>query len=191
MVHMSRNAVRALVLRWPDLAAVAGLVGLDVIARLLPHAPNFTPVAASALFAVTVLRRRALGLVVPFLALALSDALLGSYAWQVMAVVYLAMALPAAMALASPRLRAPALRVPVILTGSLMFFASTNFAVWAFGGIYAPTWEGLVKCYIAALPFLQYTVAGDLAWAAVLFGGAWLWRTLAAAARRSEAAAVA
>ena len=39
---------------------VAGLVGLDIAARLLPHAPNFTPVAATALFAASVLRTRAL-----------------------------------------------------------------------------------------------------------------------------------
>ena len=45
-----------------------GLVGLDVVARLLPHAPNFTPVAASALFAGAVLRSRVLALAVPIAA---------------------------------------------------------------------------------------------------------------------------
>jgi hypothetical protein len=36
-----------------ELALAMSLVGLDVIARVAPHAPNFTPVAASALFAGT------------------------------------------------------------------------------------------------------------------------------------------
>ena len=34
-----------------DLLLVAFLIGFDVAARLLPHAPGFLPVAASALFA--------------------------------------------------------------------------------------------------------------------------------------------
>jgi hypothetical protein len=34
-----------------DLLLLTFLIVLDVVARLLPHAPNFTPVAASTLFA--------------------------------------------------------------------------------------------------------------------------------------------
>ena len=45
---------------------------------------------------------------------------------------------------------------------------------------------GLVACFVAALPFLQYSIAGDLAWSVVLFGGAWLVQTLVA--RRSASA---
>jgi hypothetical protein len=40
--------------------------------------------------------------------------------------------------------------------------------------MYSLDMAGLTQCYVAALPFLKYTVAGDLFWAAVLFGGAWL-----------------
>ena len=36
------------------------------------------------------------------------------------------------------------------------------------------TFEGLAQCYVAALPFLDKTVLGDLFWTAALFGGAWL-----------------
>jgi len=190
MVQFSRKAVQALKAYGADGSIVAGLIVLDVIARLLPHAPNFTPVAASALFAATVLRRRTLALAVPFLGMALSDAVLGSDAWPVTVVVYAAIALPGAVAVVSRRLRAPAWRVPVILSGSLVFFAATNFAVWAFSGIYAGDLAGLTKCYIAALPFLKNTVGGDLFWAAILFGGAWLARR-APAWRGRETAAVA
>ena len=41
---------------WTDLALIAFLVGFDVVARLLPHAPGFMPIAASALFAGRMLR---------------------------------------------------------------------------------------------------------------------------------------
>ena len=46
----------------------------------------------------------------------------------------------------------------------------------------------MTQCYTAALPFLKYTVAGDLFWAAVLFGGAWLVQRLTARRRARRAA---
>ena len=54
---------------WMDLALVAFLIALDVVARLLPHAPGFLPVAASGLFAARVLRIPVLAIVVPVLAM--------------------------------------------------------------------------------------------------------------------------
>ncbi len=77
-----------------------GLVGLDIVARLAPHAPNFTPVAASALFAGTVLRGRALALSVPLAAMLISDLVLGCPDARVMGVVYAALALPALLVFA-------------------------------------------------------------------------------------------
>ena len=73
-----------------------GLVGLDVVARL-PHAPNFTPVAASALFAGAVLRSRVSALAVPIAAMLINDLVLGCPDWRIMAVVYAALAAPAVL----------------------------------------------------------------------------------------------
>jgi hypothetical protein len=153
-----------------ELPLAAGLVGLDVVARLLPHAPNATPLAASALFAGAVLRSKVLALAVPLTALALSDLALGGYDWRVMAVVYASLALPAILA----RWGRGIVLVPILLSSSLIFFATSNFAVWAFSGMYPATTAGLLHCYIAALPFLQNTVAGDLMWATILFGSWWV-----------------
>ncbi len=50
---------------------------------------------------------------------------------------------------------------------------------------------GLIQCYIAALPFLQYTMAGDLFWSAVLFGGAFLVQHASRGSSRGHAAAAA
>jgi hypothetical protein len=65
----------------------------------------------------------------------------------------------------------------------LLFFATTNFAVWAFSGMYAPDLHGLVHCYVAALPFLWNTVAGDMLWTTLLFGTWWSAKFLLAQAR--------
>jgi hypothetical protein len=57
------------------------------------------------------------------------------------------------------------------ITASLLFFVITNFAVWAFGTMYPKSAAGLAECYIAALPFFRYTLAGDLSCTLLLFGG--------------------
>jgi hypothetical protein len=39
--------------------------------------------------------------------------------------------------------------------------------------MYAHDLNGLVLCYVAALPFLYNTVAGDMLWTTLLFGAWW------------------
>jgi hypothetical protein len=169
---------RGMDLSFADLTLAMGLVGLDVVARLAPHAPNFTPVAASALFAGAVLRSRTLALAVPLVAMPVSDLILGGYDWGVMAVVYAALALPALLGRWG-RTRGPIVLVPLALSSSLFFFATTNFAVWAFSGMYTHDLAGLMRCYVAALPFLQNTIIGDMFWTTLLFGGWWIARLVA------------
>ncbi len=154
-----------------DLLLVAGLVALDVIARLMPHEPNFTPIAASALFAGTMLRMRGLAFVVPLAAMLISDALLGFDSSPMTFVIYALFTLPALVAFLPRRSRAPGMFVPLIILYSLIFFFVTNSAVWAFSAMYPHTLAGLATAYAAGLPFLPQTVVGDLFWAAVLFGG--------------------
>ena len=157
-----------------ELSLAISLVGLDIVARVAPHAPNVTPIAASAVFAGMVLRSRALALAlaVPIAALLLSDLVVGAYDWRIMGVVYAALALPA-LAARWGRARPVVVLAPLVLSSSLLFFATTNFAVWAFSGMYAHDLHGLVLCYVAALPFLWNTVAGDMLWTTLLFGTWW------------------
>jgi hypothetical protein len=157
-----------------DLLIVAGLVALCVAARLLPHVSNFAPVAAAALFAGMVLRNKALALAVPLAAMALSDAVLGFSDWRQGAVVYAALTLPAVLGIWGRRFRRRIAVYPLALTSSLSFFVLSNLAVWAFSGMYTADLTGLVACYVAAIPFLHYTVAGDLLWTTALFGALWL-----------------
>src|SRR5262245_53905335 len=89
------TSIHAMDLSPGELSLAMSLVGLDIVARLAPHAPNVTPIAASALFAGMVLRSRALALAVPISALLVSDLLVGFYDWRIMGVVYAALSLPA------------------------------------------------------------------------------------------------
>ena len=180
---MQQNRARADL--WMDLLLVAFLIGFDVAARLLPHAAGVWPFAASALFAGRMLRIPGLAVVVPLAAVLLSNVALAGDDWRITLVVCAAITLPA---FAGMLIRRWTGAVPVIaatLSCSLIFFVATNFAVWAFSGMYPLTWQGLTQCFIAALPFLDKTVLGDLFWTAVLFGGAWLMQHVPSLSRRA------
>jgi hypothetical protein len=161
-----------------DLLLAACLVALVVAARAMPHAPNFTPVVASALFAGMVFRSRLLALTLPIAAMLASDFVVGWHDWRVMIVVYAALLLPALLGLWGRRLRAIAVLLPLALGSSLIFFVASNFAVWAFSGMYTHDLDGLMRCYLLALPFLRDTLTGDVLWTAALFGAWWLAQAL-------------
>ena len=64
-----------------------------------------------------------------------------------------------------------AMPVAMTLAGSLLFFAVTNFAVWASGMSLQPlSVSGLIACYGDAVPFYRTTLAADFLGAVALFG---------------------
>ena len=138
--------------------------------RLVPHPPNFTPIGAMALFSGAYLGRRgAVALVAPLGALFLSDLVLGFY--RGMPTVYFSVALIVIIGWMALRRVSPVRVGGAAIASSVLFFVLTNFGMWLSSGFYPRTLAGLEACYIAAIPFFQNTVAGDLFYAAVLFGG--------------------
>ncbi len=112
---------------WMDLALVAFLIGFDVAARLLPHAPGFWPVAASALFAGRMLRIPALAVIVPLAAIALSNLALAGDDWRITLVVFAATTLPAFAGMLTRRWRGAIPIVAAMLSCSLIFFVAIEF----------------------------------------------------------------
>lgn len=153
----------------PRFAIIAGLILAAAASRLLPHPPNFTPVGAVALFGGACLADRRLAFLVPLAAMFMSDLVLGLH--RGMPVVYLCFALMVCLGF---RLRCHRRPLPVTaaaVAGALLFYLVTNFAVWSHGKLYPLTLDGLAACYVAALPFLQNMLLGNLGYAALLFGG--------------------
>ena len=137
--------------------------------RLLPHPSNFTPIGALALFAGAHFDDKRWALIVPLAAMFLSDILIGFHGQ--MPITYGAFAVIVCMGFLL-REKKTALRVTgASLAAATFFFIVSNFAVWAFDGLYPMTLAGLVTCYIAAIPFFANTLAGTLFYSAVLFGG--------------------
>ena len=151
------------------LIALLCAIAVAAILRLVPHPPNFTPIGAMALFSGAYLGRRAIAFAAPLAALLVSDAVLGFYSG--MEFQYLSVALVVLLGwLALSRVSLLRLGA-VTLASSILFFAISNFGVWLVSGMYPHTAAGLAACYVAAIPFFQNTVAGDLFYVTLLFGG--------------------
>jgi hypothetical protein len=151
------------------LAALLSAIVAAAALRLVPHPPNFSPIDAMALFSGAYLGRRGIAFVAPLAALLLSDLVLGFY--HGMATVYATVTLIVVVGWLVSSRRSPLRIAATAVAGSVIFFVITNFGMWLFSGFYPVTYAGLVACYAAAIPFFQNTVAGDLFYAALLFGG--------------------
>jgi hypothetical protein len=158
-------------------ALLAGLLVVFAIATRvifnMAHIYNFNAVMAAGLFAGAYLGSRRIGIVIPFTALAITDAVIGFYDWKLMAVVYGSFAIAVAFGRFYAK-DATLLRwIGSVLGGSLTFFVATNFAVWVLGDgtFYPHTLAGLGQCFTMAIPFYRNTLLGDMTWSAVLFGG--------------------
>ena len=147
------------------LSAIAAATAL----RLVPHPPNFSPIDAMALFSGAYLGRRGIAFVAPLAALFLSDLVLGFY--HGVATVYATVALIVVIGWWLSSKRTPLRIGAAAIMSSVTFFVITNFGMWLFSGFYPVTYAGLVACYAAAIPFFQNTVAGDLSYTVLLFGG--------------------
>jgi hypothetical protein len=153
--------------RYINLAIALCLILVAIILRFLPHPANFAPVAAIAIFGGAILPRR-LALFVPVAIMVLSDMVLGFY--NIMPVIwgcYLFIALASFTWLRKPNIKRG---LAVTLSGSVLFFVVTNFAVWLWTGMYAHTIAGLIQCYWLAIPFFRNTLLSDLIYTGALFG---------------------
>ncbi|HET6604912.1 MAG TPA: DUF6580 family putative transport protein [Xanthomonadaceae bacterium] len=165
----------------PGPLVLTAIVLIAALTRVLPHPPNFSPVEAVALFGGAYFASRAWALAVPLIAMLASDLVLGLvhggiyFEYFVSAhfvAIYLCIALSTILGF-NLRGRVGAARVVgYSLAGSALFFVFSNFAVWltATPGHGACN-LGLAPCYVAALPFFQWTVLGTLFYGALMFGG--------------------
>ena len=165
---MSNNAAA----RWyPRATLVAALILLAALSRLLPHPPNFTPVEAIGLFAGAYLADRRLAFLVPLVAMALADVVLGLHSG--MPVIYGLIAFNVWLGTRLGPDPGAGRVVAYGLGAATTFFLVSNFAVWlaADGHYYSQDLAGIVACYTLALPFFAYTLLGMAVYASVLFGG--------------------
>jgi hypothetical protein len=162
---------------WFGLLVFALLTALGVATRLVPQFSdletwNITATAAAALFAGFYFADVRAALLVPMLTMATADLWLESYHWPTMLANYAAMAI-AVLFGSLLKNRATPLRIAeMTVLGATVFHLLSNLVAWP--SLYPLTAAGLAECYMMAIPFYLRTLAGDLAFSAILFGAYFL-----------------
>lgn len=154
----------------PRAIVIAGMIVLAAVLRIIPHPMNFAPIGAMALFSGAYFSSKRAAALVPLLALAAGDLFTGFH--RLIPWVYASFLVSVAIGFLLRRKKSAARIAAATVAGAVQFFLITNFALWASAiGSYPKTWAGLGACYVAGLPLLGNTLAGDAFYAALLFGG--------------------
>lgn len=140
--------------------------------RLIPHWPNFTPIAAMALFGGTYFNKKYLAFLIPMAALFISDMLLGFHSYMIAVYISFAIIVVFGMMLKN-KVKIGSLLLASV-SSSVLFFVITNFAVWIGSPFYPQNFAGLLESYTAGLPFLNNGVLGDLFYNTLFFGAFYL-----------------
>lgn len=138
--------------------AVFSVIITAALLRLLPHWPNFTPIAAMALFAGTYFDRKQYAFAIPIAAMFISDLVIGLHA--TMPAVYMSFALTVLIGMAIRNKVSVGSVLLASFTSSVIFFLITNFFSWVDSPFYPQTLAGLGECYVAGLVFFRDTANG-------------------------------
>lgn len=146
---------------------IASALLIAIAGRLIPHAPNFTPIAAMALFGGATLNNKKLAFILPVIAMFISDLIIGFH--STMWAVYLAFTLTVFIGTKLNGNIKPLSVITASIASSSLFFIVTNFAVWMGSSFYPQNAAGLFECYVAAIPFFNNGLIGDLFYSGILF----------------------
>ena len=136
------------------------LITILAFSRLMPHPPNFTPLLGMAVFSGVIFDRKIFAFVVPLVAMLLSDLVIGFH--SSMPIIYFAIMLNVGVGYLLVSKFSYLKSILALVSGALIFFMVTNFAVWLGSGMYSQDLNGLISCYIMALPFFQNTLISSL-----------------------------
>jgi hypothetical protein len=155
------------------LAYIFVLFAVAVRIALWQYLGGFAPVAASLLFFGSRGSRRQLW--IPLVLMAAADVILTKfiYVYALTPEHFVSWAWYAAILWLGTRLGKNPRPLPVIgaaLASSVSFFLVSNFASWiSWADMYPRTFQGLLMCYDAGLPFFRRSVEGDLLFTIAMF----------------------
>lgn len=144
------------------------MIMIAALSRLVPHLPNFTPIAAIGLFSASYFNKKYFSFGIPLVAMLISDVFIGFHSTMVWVYGSLIVIVFAGQYLLK---KVSVVNVVVSsLVSSVIFFVVTNFGVWLTADFYSKIWAGFVVCYVQAIPFFGNTLMGDLFYSSLLFG---------------------
>lgn len=135
-------------------------VGIVLLFRIIPHPPNFTPVIALSLYLPFIFGLWS----IPFciLGFAITDYYIGFHSllfWTWGALAFTGYTSKFCNKIYS--------RIILSFIGAITFFVITNFGVWISGTLYEISVQGLLNCYIMAIPFFTNTLLGTMFFAVI------------------------
>lgn len=145
------------------------LIFFATLMRLLPHPANFTPMGATALFGGVHLQKR-YTLIIPMMAIILSDIFIGFDSLESRLAVYGSLLLIGLLGLWVRKHQSFGTIAGAAIVGPIIFFLITNFVLLYPPTLYPHTIEGMLQSYYNALPFLRNMMVGDLVYTGLLFG---------------------
>ncbi len=131
------------------------------LSRFLPHPPNFTSLIALSFYVPLFLGISYIPVII--VSFAITDLIIGYhfgtfFTWGSVLLIGLISNLFKANL---------SLRIFGALSGALIFFLVTNLGVWI-SGMYGYTIQGLVECFLLAIPFFSYTIISTLIFSSII-----------------------
>jgi hypothetical protein len=147
--------------------SIFAIILLAVVARLIPHAPNFAPIGGLALFSGINFKKKS-ALLIPLSAMFISDIFLGFH--KAIPYVYASFIVIALIGGLIKNNKWQSL-LKASLISSVLFFLITNFGAWATSTMYQKNLGGLIQCYGFGVPFFRNTLISDLFYTFSFFYG--------------------
>ena len=138
-----------------------GIILAIVVTRLIPHPPNFTSLIAISFYATALLGIFYLPIIL--LSFFITDLIIGFhqtlfFTWGSIVVIGLT---------SKYFVKDFKLRTIGVLLSAIIFFILSNFGVWLTGS-YGYTMDGLISCYIMAIPFFKSTLAATIIYSFII-----------------------
>ena len=162
------------------------IILLAAFTRIMPHPPNFSPMAAIGLFGAAHFAKKWKAFFIPLLGIWLSDLVINNFIytssdlnivwfyngfyWQYISYVLIIFT---GLFIFNKGVSLSKTFVGIIGSSGIFFLVS-NFGVWAGSGMYSKNIAGLISCYIAGIPFMNNTIISDFLFTTVLFGSYYL-----------------
>ena len=158
------------------------IILLAAFTRIMPHPPNFSPMAAIGLFGAAHFAKKWQAFFIPLIGIWVSDLVINNYVysssssnfvwfysgfyWQYISYILIIFA---GLFIFNRGISLTKMFGGMI-SSSGIFFLVSNFGVWAGGTMYPKNFGGLITCYAAGVPFIHNTIISDVLFTTVLFG---------------------
>ena len=165
------------------------IILLASFTRIMPHPPNFSPMAAIGLFGAAHFAKKWQAFLIPLIGIWISDLVInnfvysshssnfvwfyGGFYWQYISYVFIIFA---GLFIFNKGISVTN-TLGGMVSSSGIFFLFSNFGVWAGGAMYTKNISGLITCYAAGIPFIHNTIISDALFTTVLFGTYYLLQT--------------